>query len=160
ESVAAPKVAFRSARSVDAPAGDEGPPVVSWEDLPRSHAEARPAARSRASAPPAPEPAVVPGSVETPAAPVETEPVVPAAPPATPSEGALLLKARQQLSPDPSAALALTDEAAKRFPDGPLAYEREVLAIEALAHLGRLPAARARLTAFRARYPQSPHLAR
>jgi hypothetical protein len=162
ESVVTPSASSRAAPDVDAPRSDEGPPVVSWEDLPRSRGDARGAAnalaRSRSAAPPlAPELA----SELTDTPPVESDPAAQA--PATtsaPSEGALLLKARQQLAADPSAALALTDEAGKRFPDGPLSYEREVLAIEALAHLGRLPAARARLAAFRARYPQSPHLAR
>ena len=59
-----------------------------------------------------------------------------------PSEGALLLRARQQLASDPSSALALTDEAGRRFADGALAPEREVLAIEALARTGS-PAERA-----------------
>jgi hypothetical protein len=79
---------------------------------------------------------------------------------ASPTEGALLLRARQELASDPASALELTDEAARRFPEGTLSPEREVLAIEALARLGRFPSARARFAAFRARYPQSPHLAR
>jgi hypothetical protein len=71
-----------------------------------------------------------------------------------------LLRARQQLASDPAGALALTDEHARRFSNGTLVPEREVLAIEALARLGRTSEARARLAAFRERYPQSPHLAR
>ncbi len=167
EPMSTPSVASPTARDVEASRGDEGPPVVSWEDLPRPHAAPRPApagaARVRPGSPAAgPQPATEPAVADMPAASAEeSEPVPAAAPPsAAPSEGALLLKARQQLASDPSAALALTDEAGKRFPDGPLAPEREVLAIEALAHLGRLPAARARLSTFRARYPQSPHLGR
>jgi hypothetical protein len=166
EPMTPPSVASPRAHEVESSRGDEGPPVVSWEDLPRPRGEPRPAAngaaRSRPALPPSsPEPTVQPGATDTPAASgTESEPVPAVAPPvAAPSEGALLLKARQQLASDPSAALALTDEAGKRFPDGPLAPEREVLAIEALARLARLPAARARLSAFRARYPQSPHLA-
>jgi hypothetical protein len=77
-----------------------------------------------------------------------------------PTEGALLLRARQELSSDPSDALALTQEHARRFPSGTLVQEREVLAIEALARLGRSPEARRRLDAFRARFPQSPHISR
>jgi hypothetical protein len=165
--MAPPSTVSPAAREVEAARGDEGPPVVSWEDLPRSRGEPRPgappAARSRPPAPPpGPDPEVEPGTTGTPAVPAtENEPVpLAAAPVSLPSEGALLLKARQQLVSNPSAALQLTEEAANRFPDGPLAPEREVLAIEALARLGRLPAARARLAALRARYPQSPHLAR
>ena len=142
---------------VEAPPLADGPPVVSWDDLPRAQkpaqGEARPlplATPRGRSATPSPEPAV------------ETGPAVPAEPPAAalPSEGALLLRARQELPSDPASALELTDEAVRRFPDGALSPEREVLAIEALARLGRLPSARARFAAFRARYPQSPHLAR
>jgi outer membrane protein assembly factor BamD (BamD/ComL family) len=71
-----------------------------------------------------------------------------------------LLRARQELSSDPSGALALTQEHARRFPSGTLSQEREVLAIEALARLGRTSEARRRLDAFRSRFPQSPHVAR
>jgi outer membrane protein assembly factor BamD (BamD/ComL family) len=84
--------------------------------------------------------------------------VSPASPP--PNEGSLLLRARQALDGDPASALALTQEHARRFPNGTLAPEREVLAIEALARLGRTSDARARLDSFRARYPQSPHISR
>jgi hypothetical protein len=84
----------------------------------------------------------------------------PAQPDPSPTEGALLLRARQELSSDPSGAFALTQEHARRFPSGTLVQEREVLAIEALARLGRSSEARRRLDAFRARFPQSPHVAR
>jgi hypothetical protein len=46
------------------------------------------------------------------------------------------------------------------FQDGDLVQEREVLAIEALARLGRTGEARTRLDAFRGRYPQSLHITR
>jgi hypothetical protein len=77
-----------------------------------------------------------------------------------PTEGALLLRARHELASDPSAALGLTQDHARRFPSGTLVQEREVLAIEALARLGRSAEARHRLDDFRARFPQSPHIAR
>jgi outer membrane protein assembly factor BamD (BamD/ComL family) len=64
------------------------------------------------------------------------------------------------LTSDPAAALALTQQHARRFPVGTLVPEREVLAIEALNELGRVSEARSRFDAFRTRYPQSPHLAR
>jgi hypothetical protein len=136
-----------------------GPPVVAWEDLPRAQgpalgeAKPAPAGPKGRGASASPEP---PAMETAAAASAEPSPVV-----ATlPSEGALLLRARQQLASDPASSLALTEEAGRRFPEGALAPEREVLAVEALARLGRLPSARARLAAFRARYPQSPHLAR
>jgi hypothetical protein len=90
--------------------------------------------------------------------PAESEPVNASVPAPAPSEGGLLLRARQKLAADPAGALALADEDAVRFPGGALAPEREVLAIEALARLGRSTDARARLASFRARYPESPHL--
>ncbi len=77
-----------------------------------------------------------------------------------PSEGTLLIEARQAQASDPATALALTQEHARRFPRGELVEEREVLAIEALAGLGRRSEARARLDAFRRRFPQSLHVAR
>lgn len=153
--IAVPGEPVQTASAVETPRGADGPPVVSWEDLPRAQRPAQGEARSLPLAAPKgrsatalPEPAV------------ETAPVAPAAAAAPPSEGALLLRARQALPSDPASALELADEAGRRFPYGALSPEREVLAIEALAHLGRLPSARARFAAFRARYPQSPHLAR
>ena len=77
-----------------------------------------------------------------------------------PREGALLLQARRALASDPAAALALTQEHARRFPAGDLVLEREVLAIEALVGLGRRSDARARLDAFERRFPQSLPIAR
>ena len=155
-----------AAQGIEAAPSEIGaPPVVSWEDLPRvSGAPSAPLrmqrARNEALSPPAEAPAPeaeAVASAPTGAVAVET---APAAPKQLPSEGALLLRARQNLASDPSSALALTEQDAQRFPAGPLAPEREVLAVEALARLHRLPEARARLVAFRARYPQSPHLAR
>jgi hypothetical protein len=162
------------AQGLDAPQTETAPPVVSWEDLPRAPGAPVAAARPRRAepsslgplAPPSPEPATLP------AAAVEPEPASPAAAPegdtlatspapaSGPTEGALLLRARRALASDPALALALTEEDATRFPAGALAPEREVLAIEALSGLGRVSDARARFAAFRARYPQSPHLAR
>jgi len=76
------------------------------------------------------------------------------------SEGALLLRARRVLASDPAEALELTRQHARRFPTGALIPERQVLAIEALAGLGRTAEARAELASFRQRFPSSPHLAR
>ncbi len=161
--------AVQVARTIDAPRSEGGPPMVSWEDLPRAAGEPRSAARSlRARSEPsaqAPElPVAETASAGAGLAAVPDEPVpapaVSVAPVPAPTEGALLLRARQQLASDPRSALELTDEAGRRYPDGALAPEREVLAIEALARLGQLSSARARFAAFRAAYPQSPHLAR
>jgi len=144
-----------------------GPPTVSWDELTRipdaPAAGARPqrAARTVPGASPMPEVDTIGGTLPAPGPPaaVPTGSTIVSSEP-QPSEGALLLRARQSLTSDPSSTLALTDADAHRFPNGPLAPEREVLAIEALTRLHRLPEAKARLAIFRARYPQSPHLAR
>jgi hypothetical protein len=143
---------------------------VAWDDLPKAQAaQEAPAAprapRARLESPAAhaahgAEPEAVTENV-APQAPEPAEVHASAPPPAPgPNEGALLLQARQHLASDPASTLSLTEEAARRFPSGALAPEREVLAIESLARLGRQPEARARLAAFRAKYPSSPHLAR
>lgn len=172
ESLVVPSGAAQTAQAAAAPRGEGSPPVVSWEDLPRVHGPAQtetkpaapavPRARNLAAPPEPPQAAEVSSAASVPTAPSEPEsaPAAAAPAPASPSEGALLLRARQQLASDPASALELTDEAGRRFPEGALVPEREVLAIEALTRLGRLPSARARFAAFRARYPRSPHLAR
>jgi hypothetical protein len=60
----------------------------------------------------------------------------------------------------PAAALAALREHELRCPSGILVQERERIAIEALAKLGRDDAARARAQAFEERFPSSPHLRR
>lgn len=73
-------------------------------------------------------------------------------------ENQLLGDARSALrGGDPAEALKKLDAAGGRFPDGVLAQEREVLAIEALAKSGQRAAASARATAFLAAHPTSPH---
>ena len=82
---------------------------------------------------------------------------VPAAPPDDASEGALLRRAYAATTTAPRQALALTVEHARRFPTGVLAEEREVIAIEALAKLGRDDEARSRSSAFFAAHPGSAY---
>lgn len=73
-------------------------------------------------------------------------------------ENQLLGDARSALrGGDPAEALKKLDAAGGRFPDGILAQEREVLAIEALAKSGQRAAASARATAFLSAHPTSPH---
>ena len=76
------------------------------------------------------------------------------------SEASFLRRAQTTLAADPSAALALLDEYPSRYPHGSLAQEREVMAIDALARLGRMDEARARAADFEARYPHSAHESR
>ena len=54
---------------------------------------------------------------------------------------------------DPQAALDSARQHARRFPNGQLAEEREAIAIEALARLGRQAEARTRAEHFRRVYP-------
>lgn len=61
---------------------------------------------------------------------------------------------------DATGALALTQQHARVYPQGVLAQEREVIAIEALLALKRRDEAKARGAAFRAAYPGSGHIAR
>jgi hypothetical protein len=81
------------------------------------------------------------------------------APPLTP-EIELLQRAQDALSRDPASALALADESARRFPQGLLRQEAEVIAIDALVRQSRRSAAEDRARRFRATYPTSTHLRR
>jgi hypothetical protein len=115
-------------------------------------------------------------SVSAPVAHVESESVAPApvvqeqptpaseptpvAVPAKPSELALISEAERLRTSAPARALALTEEDSRLYPHGALSEERDVLTIEALAKLGRLPRARALAQSFEKRYPSSGYLKR
>jgi hypothetical protein len=73
------------------------------------------------------------------------------------SESVLLNQARSALRSNPRRALALTQEHAKRFANGVLAQEREVIAIEALSRLGQSDTASSRARDFERRFPGSAH---
>jgi hypothetical protein len=73
------------------------------------------------------------------------------------TEFSLLEQAQRALRSDPQRALDLADRDAKRFPSGALAQEREVIAIEALAKLGRADATRERANRFFQAFPGSAH---
>ena len=74
-----------------------------------------------------------------------------------PEEARLLTTARWELAENPGRCLAATEAHGQRFPSGALSEEREALAIEALARLGRRPEARARFASFVARFASSPY---
>lgn len=59
-------------------------------------------------------------------------------------EAALLERARRDIATQPRRALDTAREHLARFPRGQLAAERELIAVEALIHLGRFPEARRR----------------
>jgi outer membrane protein assembly factor BamD (BamD/ComL family) len=72
----------------------------------------------------------------------------------------LLERAQDALKTRPDEALALCNEHAKSYPNGMLAQEREVIAIEALVKMGRTAEAKSRADRFRARFPGSSHMRR
>jgi hypothetical protein len=136
-------------RSPPAPAPAPPPPVTVSEPAPR----VKPAAPAPASEPqplenrPAEEPA--------PSAPRTVASARPTA--SGPSESALLAQAQGALATNPERALALTREHKRRFPNGALVREREVIAIEALKRSGDSEAARKRGQAFEEKFPGSAH---
>lgn len=130
-----------------------------WYALHRSPQVEAPRAPQLSAPPPAPSaapPAVPPSQAIPPAAP--TPSVAPSSKPVTlESESALLERARRELNGNPSRALALANEHARRFPRGMLSQEREVIAIAALRHLGRSTEADQRAARFDRSYPNSAH---
>lgn len=74
-----------------------------------------------------------------------------------PSELALLSAARRALSTNPEQSLALTETHRVRFPGSPLAQERDVIRLDALARLGRKAEAANAATQFRSQYKGSAH---
>ncbi len=125
-----------------APEPDRPAAVVSVDQLPA----APPLARGIGSAPAAA------SSTKPPAGAAE------AAPAATELE--LVQRARAALASDPNRALTLTNEHAVTYPRGELVQEREVIAVEALARLGRNEEASRRALAFVRRFPETPYAAR
>jgi hypothetical protein len=69
----------------------------------------------------------------------------------------LIRAARAALPNDPTRALALAREHAKKFPHGMLVQERQVIEISALRKLGRAGEAQSETKAFEKAYPNSPH---
>jgi hypothetical protein len=69
-------------------------------------------------------------------------------------------RAQRALDANPALALSLAERHRALFPEGALAQEREVIAVEALRALRRPDEAEARARRFRARYPDSAHLPR
>lgn len=73
------------------------------------------------------------------------------------AEAKLLGRAQSALSSDPRKALALAEEHRQSFPHGVLVQEREVIAIDALARVGRRAEAAARGERFLKAFPGSAH---
>lgn len=69
-------------------------------------------------------------------------------------------RAQEALASDPSRALAMADELAQLFPSGEFVQERETIAVEALARLGRKDDAIQRGRQLLRRFPRTPYAAR
>lgn len=129
-------------------------------------AAVRPAAVTKPSRPTSTEPERVteadpPRQAQAPVSVVApSEALEPAPPPSEEPELSLLRRAQEAVSVAPAEALSLCTTHAARFGAGVLGQEREVIAIDALLRLGRLPEARARAERFRAAYPGSAHTRR
>jgi len=76
------------------------------------------------------------------------------------AELSLMRDAQAALGASPAQALELSSQHVQRFPHGVLAQEREVVAIDALARLGRTSEAQARAARFRKSHPESAYLPR
>lgn len=74
-----------------------------------------------------------------------------------PNEAALIDQAHRELTANPARALQLTEMHRRLYPRGLLVQEREVIAIDALARLGKARAAEQRGSAFRNEQPHSIH---
>ena len=134
------------------PAGDDPDPTIAPDT--NDEAETEPASENdtalETTAAPPPAPRTRPGPTEERPAPVRAEPPATARP-----ELELLTEAQDALARDPRRALALATDHARSYPNGMLAQEREVLAIDALLRLGRRAEAERRATAFGTRWPRS-----
>jgi hypothetical protein len=95
-------------------------------------------------------------SVET-SQPSVTRPRASAPKKALPTEAELLEAARRALDSNPQRALGLIRQHERRFPNGMLAQEREVLEIAALKKLGREQAAEQKAEDFKKEFPGSAH---
>jgi hypothetical protein len=83
----------------------------------------------------------------------------PDAPPSV-SELEVARRAQAMLASDPGRALAMADQLAREFPNGEFVQEREAIAVEALARVGRKEEALQRARALLRRFPRTPYTAR
>ncbi|WP_437923259.1 hypothetical protein WMF37_30025 [Sorangium sp. So ce291] len=122
-------------------------PASGAEPPPRDATAARPSSTARViQGQPAPRPAAPQ------AAPLERDALL--------REAGRLAEIRAVLARSPEAPLSLLDEHRAEFPQGQLAAERELIAIDALLRRGDADRARARAEAFLAQFRSSPHAGR
>lgn len=104
-------------------------------------------------------PAVAPvATTLPPAASSKSMAVTPAA--ATPNELALVQRAEASVTSNPAQALAFAEQHARAFPNGEYVQEREVIAVTALARLGRSDEALSRARSLVRQFPRTPYAAR
>lgn len=146
-------VTSRKADDVDAkPSGIVASPSLTATGAPSTVTE---------SLPPRVDPlASASANVEPSAKPMATATTKPAAP--NPAEEVKMLERAQDAlrGGRHAEALSLCSEHAKSFPNGMLAQEREVIAVEALMKTGRASEAKARAEKFKTRFPGSSHTRR
>jgi type IV secretory pathway VirB10-like protein len=143
-----------------APSAAQPPAVEPVEPVPGKAGGAAPEAKRQVQPP-----AAEAGPLQTPPAQaVLEEPAEPTPPnrvtkeaPSPAAEAKLLLDARRSLRDDPARALELANKHRREFKRGPLAEEREYLAIQALVALGRQREAQKRASKFVSSFPSSPH---
>ena len=132
------------------------PPPPSTADIPSMPVEALPSSATpavvvtstaaRAGAPPSPASWAAPRAASS--------------PPSREGEFAFIKRAQDALASDPSRALSIAEEHARTFPAGEFVQEREVVAVQALARLGRTTEAKSRANALLARFPRTPYVPR
>jgi hypothetical protein len=157
----APVAAGQAADSEPGPPNPDGTPSVAPDPEPQPEPEADspsplPGRRRRPAAGPD-----SPGSDPDPARGASARSADGGTKAGGPSELELVRRAQDALrNGTPERALAVATEHGRRYPDGMLSQEREVIAVHALLELGRIERARARARRLTQRHPSSPHVAR
>lgn len=135
-----------SSGSSTPPDSERAPPPIVGQAPVRSHPQAAAAATP------------TPDAVRSPVAPDRANPVSSSVGVVSrPTEVALLRDAQLALRSSPSEALALTEQHRALFARGAMIQERELIAISALARLGRHSAVLARAAQFERDFPNSPY---
>jgi hypothetical protein len=142
-----------SASPVAMPTAPPLPPPSAVDDTPSIAVDALPSLAATAELPKERPHAVAPRT------PSRNLPA-PAASPKPEAEVVLIRRARFALPTDPAGALGILEEHARTFSNGELAQEREVMAVEALAHLDRKAEAKRRAQALVGRFPRTPYVPR
>ena len=155
---APPQPGVASARAVE-PAAEAAPAIA-----PPPGEASSPRARRTASPPRARQQAPASAAL-APTGTVRQQPAATVSPTGASADGAdeelrLIGAAQSALPTDPARSLTLVQEHERRFPDGQLAQEREVVAVSALWKSGRQDEARRRAERFASEHPRSTYVHR